>query len=110
IKTHIDDMERADRIRNQNEREEVWAANRKINQIEDRQDDGKDKNRAKLVDNYEGVKGVEENVDGLSDEKADVLRNDRFDLQNKLNELEKNSRTFTEKIANTIGDEYPEGV
>lgn len=61
-------------------------------------------------ENYENVKGIDVRTESHGDEQDNLKRKSNVKTQKLLDQLESNSITFSPLIANTIGDEYPEGV
>lgn len=61
-------------------------------------------------DNSEVVKSIEETIDVGKRLREEEAKNKRQKTQDLLNEIMDGKEEFTETIANSLGDEYPEGV
>lgn len=65
---------------------------------------------AQTKQNYETVKGIKASIEKNESVRVDMLKKKKMEIQQTINKLEDNKITFSPKIANTIGDIYPEGV
>lgn len=63
-----------------------------------------------IKENHEFVKGVEASIDAAGDIKRTAEKDKKFETQKYLEELEEKDFKYTSEIANSLGEEYPEGV
>ena len=68
---------------------------------------GKDE---KTKQNHESVKAVEATLDAANKLKGEAETNEKQKTQKYIEELEEKDFNYTSEIANSLGDEYPEGV
>lgn len=110
IKNQVEVFERNELLRNDIEQSERNLATRTLDKIES--DDMKIKaEKAKVKEeNHEALKGLEASISDDGQTRGEELRRNHVNTQELLDKLENNSLTFSPKLANTIGDEYPEGV
>jgi tetratricopeptide (TPR) repeat protein len=68
---------------------------------------GKDE---KTKENNESVKAVKASIDAAGDIKNEAETNEKQKTQKYLDELKEKDFNYTSEIANSLGDDYPEGV
>lgn len=110
VKAREQEMERNNDLRAQQEKNDHQYTENKLDRIRKQYaltEKGKDE---QTKQNYEDVKGLEASVDKNELERQKQSKDSKMEMQDLVNKLENNTIAFSPKIANTIGDEFPEGV
>ncbi len=110
VKAREMEIERANELRSKQEKNDHERTTNRLERIEKQYElttKGKEK---QTEQNYEDVKGLAASIDDHEQERMKIEKDKKMETQKLVNQLENNSIAFSEKIANTIGDEYPEGV
>lgn len=110
LKEYMISIDRQMAQRDLQETSERYSTVSSIERIEREESRSKQEKGQKITENYEDVKGLSASIEGLSDVKNEQLKNDRFRAQETITDLQENQRTTSPLIANTLGDDYPEGV
>lgn len=110
VKDQQDAMERASELRNQDEKTQRNNTVNEIERIKKQEELANEIKAEKVKENYEDVKGLNASIDSQAQLRDEASKRDKFKTQELVNQLEENKLTFNEAIANTLGDEYPEGV
>lgn len=103
-------IERANNLRDQDERTQRHSTVNEIERIKKQEELLREGKEEQIKENYEDLKVLNSTIDNQSQFRNEQLRNKNFKTQEIVNQLENNKLTFNEAIANTLGDEYPEGV
>lgn len=110
VKTQVSAMDRANRIREQEEAIQRQNSMNELERITKQEELAKEGKEEQIKENYEDLKGLNASIDAQGQLRDEQFKDDKFKTQELINQLESNKITFNETIANTLGDEYPEGV
>jgi len=110
LKTQENAFERADNMRSEEEKIQRHNTINELERIKKQEELTKEGKEESIKENYENVKGLDEGIEVKNQMREESFKKDKFKTQELVNQLENNKLTFNEGIANTLGDEYPEGV
>src|SRR5690554_2411627 len=110
IKNQEEAFSRASHERNQEESRQRHATMNQLERIKKDEEITKMEGAQKAQNNYEDVKGLSASIDDNTQADLENLRDRAVRTQELVDQLESNKLTYSPLIANTIGDEYPEGV
>lgn len=110
LNDRIIESERDENRRSAQEKLERESATDEIERIQVNEEQTHTEKSEKVKENDEKVKAVEATLQAGDRTRKEALVNDKRKAQELLDKMEVNKLTFTPDIANTLGDEFPEGV
>lgn len=110
VKAQESAMERANNIREQEEGIQRQNSVNELERIRKQEELTKEGKAENVRENYEDVKGLKASMESQGQLRDERSKNEKFKTQEMIDQLESNKLKFNETIANTLGDEYPEGV
>ncbi|PKR81610.1 hypothetical protein CW751_03545 [Brumimicrobium salinarum] len=110
VKSQERAMERANELRDQNEEIQRQNTVNDIERIKKQEEIAKAQKEGKIKQNHEDLKGLEASLDTDGQRRQEESRNKKIATQKMIDKLEGNKIKYSATIANTIGDQYPEGV
>lgn len=110
VKSQISALDRAAILKDEAEKNQSLKTEIELEQIRKQEEMAAKDNSAKQQSNSEEIKSLTSYLETKSQEEVELVKKDQLKTQKIAEQLEQSKLTYTEKIANTIGDEFPEGV
>lgn len=110
VKSQEEMLERAVRVKSDEKNKQREETINEIDLTESKVATAREGKDEKTKENHESVKAVESSIDAARDVKNKADEKEKQKTQKYLEELEEKDFKYTSEIANSLGDEYPEGV
>lgn len=110
LKNYQISMDQAHQLKKGQEIQDHQATVNHLDKIRRNEDMTHEKKAQQVKQNYQDVKGLEARTEQDNATRTEMTKSKKQKVQEVINKLEDNKITYSPKIANTIGDLYPEGV
>lgn len=110
VKSQEEMLERAVQVKSDEKNKQREEIINEIDLTESKVAAAKEGKEEQTKENNESVKAVEASIDAARDVKDEAATKEKQKTQKYLEELEQKDFNYTSEIANSLGDEYPEGV
>jgi epidermal growth factor receptor substrate 15 len=110
VKSQEEMLERAARVKAQEKYKQREETINEIDLTESKVASARKGKDEKTKQNHESVKAIEASIDVAHGIKSEAEEKEKQKTQKYLEELEEKDFNYTSEIANSLGDEYPEGV
>lgn len=110
VKTQEELLDRASRLKSDKENETRETTLNEIDLTEAKVASSRKGKDEKTKEIHESVKALEVSIDGGRQIKSEKEKKQKQNTQKYLEEVEEKDFNYTSEIANSLGDEYPEGV